>query len=69
MTGQYIATFRNVKGRYLVEREGPYAYGGQRIIPRGGFLDGSTGLHVNESYRTFDASEIVTLKPAPVAAR
>lgn len=66
----YIARFRNVKGRWLVEREGQSIYGGQRIATArqakyGSLPDRETGLYLYESYRTFSAGEIESLKVAP----
>lgn len=72
----YVARFRNVPGRYLVESEGTGVYGGQKIIGTPGTAayrtqverygnapDRVTGLMLHESYRTFSAHEIVSIRP------
>jgi hypothetical protein len=77
----YVATFKNTKGRYLVWAEmyagsdEVFCYSGQRIMDRrqltkhGNPPDPETGLWLNEQYRVFSASELVSRKPAPKAKR
>lgn len=74
MSRYFIARFAHAKGRYLVEREAGGYYGGQRIHDArqaryGNRPDPATGLYLNEMYRSFSASELVSIRPFTPPAR
>lgn len=76
MSQLYIATFKSATGRYLVEdlaqtwAEAGRAYGGQRIADArqekyGNHPDPVSGLYLYESYRTFSASDLKSIRRHP----
>lgn len=70
----YVATFKNARGRYLVERAGN-GYEGQKIHDArqekyGNKPDSETGLYLGEMWRWHATEDLKSLKEfTPKAAR
>ena len=72
MNPLFVATFKSAKGRYLVSFDGT-GYAGQRIadsrqLKYGNPPDSQTGLWLNEMWRTFSSSDLLTIRLAPLVA-